>query len=120
MSISEQVFRASLDDPETFWLDAAEAIDWDVPPARALDDSRPPFYRWFPDAELNVCHNALDRHVEDGRSEQAALVYDSPVTGTRRTYSYAGLRDQVPSTIDDPAVLDALRPVLRGPDRPTG
>ncbi|GAA5148819.1 hypothetical protein GCM10023321_11680 [Pseudonocardia eucalypti] len=66
-----------------------------MPPTRALDGSRPPFYRWFPDAELNVCHNALDRHVEAGRGERAALVYDSPVTGIRRTYSYAGLRDEV-------------------------
>ena len=54
------------------------AIDWTTPPTRALDASRPPFYRWFPDGELNVCHNALDRHVDAGRGEQAALIYDSP------------------------------------------
>src|SRR6185312_10010569 len=59
------------------------------------DGSRPPFYRWFPDGRLNVCHNALDRHVDAGRGEQAALVYDSPVTGTQRTYTYAELRDEV-------------------------
>ncbi len=95
MDAYEDVFRASTDDPEAFWLRAAEAIDWHVPPNRALDDSRPPFYRWFPDGELNVCHNALDRHVDAGRGEQAALVYDSPVTGTRRTYTYEELRDEV-------------------------
>jgi propionyl-CoA synthetase len=91
----DDVFRASVDDPEGFWLDAAGAIDWYRFPARALDDSRPPFFRWFPDGELNVCHNALDRHVDAGRGEQAALVYDSPVTGTRRTYTYRALRDEV-------------------------
>ncbi len=67
-----------MDDPEGFWLGAAQAIDWHVPPTRALDASRPPFYRWFPDGELNVCHNALDRHVDAGRGDQAALIYDSP------------------------------------------
>ena len=74
---------------------AARGIDWDTPPTRALDASRPPFYRWFPDGRLNVCHNALDRHVAAGRGEQAALIYDSPVTQTTRTYTYAALRDEV-------------------------
>lgn len=95
MGAYEEVFRASTDDPEAFWLRAAESIDWHVAPTRALDATRPPFYRWFPDAELNVCHNALDRHIDDGRGEQAALIYDSPVTGTKRTYSYGVLRDEV-------------------------
>ena len=95
MSDYEKVFRASVDDPEAFWLGAAEAIDWSRRPTRALDSSNPPFYRWFPDGELNVCFNALDRHVDAGRGDQAALIYDSPVTGTGRTYSYAELRDEV-------------------------
>ena len=81
----EDVFRASTEDPEGFWLEAAQAIDWDTAPTRALDASRPPFYRWFPDGELNTCHNALDRHVDAGRGDQAALIHDSPVTGTQRT-----------------------------------
>jgi propionyl-CoA synthetase len=91
----ETQWRASIDDPETFWLGAAQAIDWHRAPSRALDSSRRPFHRWFPDAELNVCHNALDRHVDAGRGERAALIYDSPVTGTTRTYTYAQLRDEV-------------------------
>jgi propionyl-CoA synthetase len=95
MSTYEDVFRASTDDPEAFWLGAAQAIDWHVAPTRALDATHLPFYRWFPDGELNVCHNALDRHVDAGRGEQAALIYDSPVTDTRRTYTYAALRDEV-------------------------
>ncbi len=91
----DKIFRASMDDPETFWLDAAAAIDWQVKPTRALDSSSKPFYRWFPDGQLNVSYNALDRHVEAGRGEQAALLYDSPVTGTRRILSYRSLRDEV-------------------------
>ena len=95
MGAYEDVFRASTEDPESFWLQAARGIDWDVAPTRALDDAHPPFYRWFPDGRLNVCHNALDRHVDAGRGEQAALIYDSPVTDTQRTYTYAQLRDEV-------------------------
>ncbi|WP_214401215.1 propionyl-CoA synthetase [Pseudonocardia lacus] len=95
MGAYEDVFRSSTDDPEGFWLGAARSLDWHVEPTRALDGSNPPFYRWFPDGELNVCHNALDRHVDGGRGDRAALVYDSPVTGTKRTYTYAQLRDEV-------------------------
>ncbi|MGY0025131.1 propionyl-CoA synthetase [Streptomyces sp. YJ-C3] len=95
MATYDEVFRASTEDPEGFWLAAAGGIDWDVAPARALDSSGAPFYRWFPDGELNVCHNALDRHVAAGRGAQAALVYDSPVTGTRRTYTYEELTGEV-------------------------
>ena len=90
----ESVFRASVDDPEAFWLDAARAIDWQTVPTKALD-ARPPFYSWFPDGELNICANALDRHVEAGHGDRAALIYDSPVTGTKRTYTYAQLLDEV-------------------------
>jgi propionyl-CoA synthetase len=91
----DEVHRRSLEDPEGFWLEAAGAIDWVTPPTRALDGSNPPFYRWFPDGELNTCHNALDRWVDGGRADQAALVYDSPVTGTQRTFTYRELRDEV-------------------------
>jgi propionyl-CoA synthetase len=88
-------FRTSIDDPERFWAEQATAIDWYRAPTQVLDSSNPPFYRWFPDGELNTCHNALDRHVDDGRGEQTALIYDSPVTGTQRSYSYRQLRDEV-------------------------
>jgi propionyl-CoA synthetase len=88
-------FRRSLEDPEGYWRDAAAAIDWITPPTRILDDSAPPMYRWFPDAELNTCYNALDRHVERGRAEQLALIYDSPVTDQVVRYTYEELRDQV-------------------------
>ncbi len=116
MGTYEDTLRASVDDPEAFWLDAAEAIDWYSAPTRALDRSNPPFYRWFPDGELNVCHNALDRHVDAGRGEQAALIYDSPVTGTQRSYTYSQLRDE---TAAFAGVLAGLRPgqVSRHPGR---
>jgi propionyl-CoA synthetase len=91
----ERAYRRSLTDPEGFWLEAAAAIDWERPPGRALDDSNAPLYRWFPDGALNTCHNALDRHVEAGHGDRTALVYDSAYTGTRATYSYAQLRDEV-------------------------
>jgi propionyl-CoA synthetase len=88
-------YRRSISDPEEFWLEAARDIDWTRSPNTALDAERPPFYRWFPDGELNTCYNALDRHVAAGRGEQPALIYDSPVTATVRTYSYRELLDLV-------------------------
>jgi propionyl-CoA synthetase len=94
MGAYETQWRASLDDPEGFWLRAAEALDWHRAPTRALE-AQPPLYRWFPDGELNVCHNALDRHVDAGHGARPALVYDSPVTGTVRSFTYAELRDEV-------------------------
>lgn len=90
-----EAFRESTAHPERFWLSAAEAIDWVTAPTTALDDSAAPMYRWFPDATLNTCFNALDRHVAAGRGEQAALIHDSAMTGTVRTYTYAELLDQV-------------------------
>ncbi|OKH72395.1 propionyl-CoA synthetase [Mycobacterium sp. SWH-M1] len=87
------LFDASITDPEAFWADAATAVTWTRAPQRILDDSSPPFYRWFPDAELNTCANALDRHVDAGRGEQPALIYDSAVTDTKRTYTYRELTD---------------------------
>jgi propionyl-CoA synthetase len=88
-------FDRSIADPESFWGDAARAIDWYREPSVILDSSNPPFYRWFSDGELNTCYNALDRHVRDGRGDQEALIYDSPVTGTSRRYTYRELLDQV-------------------------
>ncbi|HLN15389.1 MAG TPA: AMP-binding protein [Acidimicrobiales bacterium] len=90
----EAVYRASLEQPDEFWLAAAAAVDWTVPPTQARDDTKP-LVRWFPGAELNTCHNALDRHVAAGRGDQPALVYDSPVTGTVEVRSYARLLDDV-------------------------
>ncbi len=91
----EDVYRRSLEDPDGFWGEAAAGIDWVEPWQRVLDDSRAPFYRWFTGGRLNTCYNALDRHVERGRGDQPALVYDSPLTSTTRTLTYQELRDAV-------------------------
>lgn len=87
------LFQASVDDPAAFWAQAARAVTWTREPRRILDDDNPPFYRWFPDAELNTCANALDRHIAQ-RADQPALIYDSPITGSKRTYTYRELLDQ--------------------------
>src|SRR5215469_239826 len=90
----EDVFRRSLADPAGFWSEAATAVDWYQDPQVILDDSNPPFYKWFAGGTLNTCHNALDRHVDNGRGEQQALIYDSPVTGTTKAFTYRQLRDE--------------------------
>ncbi|MGW7684787.1 propionyl-CoA synthetase [Kribbella sp. NPDC054772] len=88
-------YRRSLDDPHGFWLEAAEGISWSRPPAQALDATDAPIFHWFPDGVLNTSYNALDRHVEAGDGDRTALIYDSPVTGTGRSYTYTQLRDEV-------------------------
>jgi len=95
MGTYAEEYQRSLTDPEGFWLDAAKAIHWTKEPGRALDSSKAPLFRWFPDGELNTAYNALDRHVEGGRGEQPALIWDSPVTSSQRSYTYAQLRDEV-------------------------
>ena len=90
-----EVYEGWKADPEAFWMQAAEGIDWTKQPTRALDDSNPPFYKWFADGEANTCWNCVDRHVAAGRGEQAAFIYDSPITGAKRTISYAELQDEV-------------------------
>ena len=91
----DETYARWFDDPEGFWLEAAATVEWDRAPGTALDRAAAPIPRWFPDGALNTCFNALDRHVRDGRGDQAALVYDSPVTGMVRRYSYRELRDEV-------------------------
>ena len=95
MSSHLDVLRYSLEQPEQFWGEQAECIHWDKPWDKVLDSSEAPLYRWFSGGMLNTCYNALDIHVERGRGEQAALIYDSPVTDTRKSYSYTQLRDRV-------------------------
>jgi propionyl-CoA synthetase len=91
----DEVYNRSLSDPEGFWTEAAEAIHWEKKWNQLLDASNPPFYRWFVGAECNTCYNAIDRHVEEGRADQLALIYDSPITGNKRNYTYRELRDAV-------------------------
>ena len=90
-----EAFQQSLTEPEKFWGAAVQGIDWYHQPTVMLDKSDPPFYRWFADGVLNTCFNAVDRHVRDGRGDQAAVIYDSPVTGTGRTVTYRQLLGEV-------------------------
>ena len=89
------IYERSLREPEAFWAQAAEDISWVKRWDRVLDDSRAPFVHWFAGGVLNTCYNAVDRHVERGRGKQRALVYDSPVTGTVRAFTYLELREAV-------------------------
>ncbi len=82
-------------DPEGFWMEAARAIDWDKPPTQALTSLGDDLYEWFADARVNTCYNAVDRHVEAGRGEQTAIIYDSPITQTKREISFVELRNRV-------------------------
>jgi acyl-coenzyme A synthetase/AMP-(fatty) acid ligase len=95
MSAFAEMHARSLRDPQGFWADAADDVHWMRRWDTVLDDSRPPFYRWFAGGVLNTCYNALDLHVERGHGNQRALIYDSPVTGTVRVFTYAELRDRV-------------------------
>jgi len=91
----EEIHNRSLADPEAFWAEAAEAVHWYKRWDKVLDDSNKPFYRWFTGAEINTCYNAVDIHCETGRADQLALIYDSPVTESKNTFTYAELRDAV-------------------------
>ncbi len=89
-----EAYRLSIADPEFFWGEAAEDCFWYRKWDRVLDNSNLPFSRWFRGAEVNSCYNALDLHVDTGRGDKIALIYDSPVTNTIRKYTYLKLRDQ--------------------------
>jgi propionyl-CoA synthetase len=95
MTDYNKTHRASIETPEEFWGKAAEGIDWYKRWDKVLDNPSPDIYRWFSGGQLNTCYNALDRHVERGRGDQAALIYDSPVTNTQRKISYRELLDEV-------------------------
>jgi propionyl-CoA synthetase len=91
----DSAYQRAMMDRDTFWAEAAEGIDWDKKWDTVLDESNPPFYRWFAGGMLNTCYNALDRHVENGRADQNALIYDSPMTDQVVKFTYRDLRDQV-------------------------
>lgn len=93
----QELYEGWKTNPEGFWMQAAEAISWDHTPSKALFDDDAPYYEWFADARVNTCYNAVDRHVEAGRGEQTAIIYDSPITHTKREISYVELRNRVAS-----------------------
>jgi propionyl-CoA synthetase len=91
----QELYDQAIADPEAFWSAAADSIDWEVTPTVVLDTDNPPFYRWFADGVLNTCWNAVDRHVENGRGDQTALIYDSAMIGTVEKISFRELRNRV-------------------------
>ncbi len=91
----KELFIKSTEDPTAFWSKAAEGIDWYKKWDKVLDHSNPPFYRWFAGGEMNTCYNAVDRHVEGGRADQVAIIYDSPVTNTIEKFTYRELQTLV-------------------------
>ena len=93
----KDVYASWQNDPEAFWLDAAKAIDWDEAPVKVLTDKGEGLYEWFADAKVNTCYNAVDRHVENGRGDQVAIIHDSPITGSISKITYRELQNRVAS-----------------------
>eukprot|EP00062_Callorhinchus_milii_P018020 gi/632971033/ref/XP_007901973.1/ PREDICTED: acyl-CoA synthetase short-chain family member 3, mitochondrial isoform X1 [Callorhinchus milii] len=96
----QSAFLRSVREPEDFWSECARGVTWFKPWSQTMDHSRPPYTRWFVDGELNVCYNALDRHVENGLRNQLAIIYDSPVTGTKQKITYKEALEQVSKLAD--------------------
>ena len=90
-----EAYRLSLEDKDGFWSDAAEKIQWEKKWDKVLDASKKPFYQWFAGGRLNTCYNAIDYHVENGRGDQVAIIYDSPVTGIVRKITYKEFLSEV-------------------------
>jgi propionyl-CoA synthetase len=105
----DAVFAKSIEDPNAFWAEAAEDCHWYKKWDKVLDDTNKPFYRWFAGGEINTCYNALDLHIEQGRGDQYALIYDSPVTNTIKKYTYKELRDEVAKFAGVLASLDVQK-----------
>jgi len=95
MANYKDVFSQSVENPESFWAEAAQGVDWYQKWDKVLDDSNPPFYRWFSGGIMNTCYNAVDRHVENGRGDQIAIIHDSPVTDSITKVTYSELKDKV-------------------------
>lgn len=88
----DEVFKKSIEEPEEFWAELAEEINWYKPFTKVLDNSNQPFTKWFVGGEMNTCYNCLDRHIENGRGKRIALIYDSPLNGKVEMYTYENLQ----------------------------
>jgi len=91
----KEIYNSWKNDPESFWMTAAHAIDWVKKPSKALFSERAPLYEWFSDSEVNTCYNAVDRHVLNGRADQKAIIYDSPMTDTTYSITFSELLNKV-------------------------
>ena len=90
-----EIYLNSIKNPEKFWQEASEDIFWFQKPTKILNKSNPPFYKWFEDGVTNTCYNALDIHIDQGRGQKTALIYDSPITGNKSQFTYEELRSKV-------------------------
>ena len=91
----QQIYDSSIDNKEDFWKKVAEDIFWFKKPSKILNSSNPPFYRWFEDGTTNTCYNAIDHHINNGNGNKIAIIYDSPITGTKKTFTYKTLKEEV-------------------------
>ena len=90
-----KIYKQSINDPEKFWSEASNDIFWFKKPTKILNKSNPPFYKWYEDGVTNTCYNALDFHIDKGRGDKTAIIYDSPITGTKYKLTYKELREKV-------------------------
>ena len=90
-----QIYQNSIKNPENFWKEVSDDIFWFKKPTKILNKSNPPFYKWFEDGVTNTCYNALDIHIDEGRGEKLALIYDSPITGNKKQFTYKELKEKV-------------------------
>ena len=91
----KEIYDSSINNKEKFWKEVSEDIFWYEKPKKILNSSNPPFYKWFEDGVTNTCYNALDIHIDKGRGEKTAIIYDSPITGAKKKFSYKELREKV-------------------------
>ena len=95
MSKYQKIYDSSINNREEFWKNVADDIFWYKKPSKILNSTNPPFYKWYEDGVTNTCYNAIDTHVKEGRGEKTAIIYDSPITGTKKTISYKDLKTKV-------------------------
>ena len=91
----KKIYDNSIKNPEDFWEKVSSDVFWFKKPTKILDKTNPPFYKWFTDGTTNTCYNALDFHIDRGKGEKTALIYDSPVTNTKKTFTYNALKEKV-------------------------
>ena len=91
----KEIYRRSISKPEEFWREISNDIFWFKKPTKILNSNKPPFYKWFEDGVTNSCYNALDFHIDEGRGDKTALIYDSPITGNKGKFSFKQLKDKV-------------------------
>ncbi len=94
-SVFKEIYNQSIKGPEKFWQEISEDIFWFKKPIQILNKDKPPFYKWFCDGKTNTCYNALDIHIDQGRGDKTALIYDSPITGNKKKFTYNELKGKV-------------------------